>query len=54
MQTVMIPLGPNPMTNGFIVHVPDEAVSDVDVSVEEAVRMTATLGVASNGVDEGR
>ncbi|MFC7213966.1 DUF502 domain-containing protein [Saliphagus sp. GCM10025334] len=54
MQTVMIPLGPNPMTNGFIVHVPDEAVSDVDVSVEEAVRMTATLGVASNGVDEDR
>ncbi|MFP9192345.1 DUF502 domain-containing protein [Natronosalvus vescus] len=52
MQTVMIPLGPNPMTNGFIVHAPADSVYDVDISVEEAVRITATLGVASNHVDE--
>lgn len=51
MLTVMVPLGPNPTTNGFIMHVPTEDVHDVDVTVEEAVRSIATLGVASNDID---
>ncbi|WP_121743885.1 DUF502 domain-containing protein [Natronorubrum halophilum] len=48
MMTIMVPLGPNPTTNGFIMHIPAERVYDVDVTVEEAVRSIATLGVASN------
>lgn len=52
MRTIMIPLGPNPMTNGFIVNVPEERLHDVDVGVEEAIGMIATLGVAADGIDD--
>ncbi|ELY59384.1 hypothetical protein C491_06228 [Natronococcus amylolyticus DSM 10524] len=49
MMTIMVPLGPNPTTNGYVMHVSAEHVYDVDVTVEEAVRSIATLGVS---VDE--
>lgn len=52
MITVMIPLGPNPTTNGFVLHTAAENVHDIDVTVEEAFRSIATLGVASDGMDE--
>ncbi|MFC4436293.1 MULTISPECIES: DUF502 domain-containing protein [Natrialbaceae] len=52
LVTLMIPLGPNPTTNGYIMHVPAENVYDVDVTVEEAVRSTATLGVAVDELGE--
>ncbi|WP_436346610.1 DUF502 domain-containing protein [Natronorubrum sp. FCH18a] len=52
MVTVMVPLGPNPTTNGFIMHMPAERVYDVDITVEEAVRSIATLGVASSELGE--
>lgn len=51
MSTVMVPLGPNPTTNGFIVHVPAENVYDVDLTVEEAIRSIATLGVDTDSVE---
>lgn len=49
MMTIMVPLGPNPTTNGYVMHIPTENVYDVDITVEEAVRSIATLGVS---VDE--
>lgn len=52
MRTVMMPLGPNPTTNGFIMHVPDEHVHDTDLTVEDAIETTATLGVTTGGDDE--
>ncbi|MCU4742892.1 DUF502 domain-containing protein [Natronoglomus mannanivorans] len=54
MMTIMVPLAPNPATNGFVMYMPAENVHDVDLTVEEAVRAVATLGVASDsvGVDE--
>ena len=52
MLTLMMPLGPNPTTNGFIVHMPAEHVHDVDMSVEEAIQAIATLGVAEDGMEE--
>ncbi|MFC4542120.1 DUF502 domain-containing protein [Halosolutus amylolyticus] len=52
LRTIMIPLGPNPTTNGFVLHVPADRVYDVDVSVEAAVRSIATLGVATGSVDD--
>jgi uncharacterized membrane protein len=52
MLTVMMPLGPNPTTNGFIVHLPTEHVHDVDMTVEEAIQAIATLGVAEDEMDE--
>lgn len=45
LLTIMMPLGPNPTTNGFIMHMPPECVYDVDLSVEEAIRSIVTLGV---------
>ena len=50
MVTIMIPLGPNPTTNGFVLHMPAERVHDVDITVEEAIRSIATLGVASDDI----
>lgn len=52
MVTVMVPLGPNPTTNGFVMHMPAESVHDVDLTVEEAIQSIATLGVAE--VKNGR
>ncbi|OIB57785.1 DUF502 domain-containing protein [Natrialba sp. SSL1] len=48
MVTIMVPLGPNPTTNGFVMHVPATNVYDIDITVEEAIRSIATLGVASS------
>ena len=47
MVTVMVPLGPNPTSNGFIMHMPVENVYDIDFTVEEAIQSIATLGVAT-------
>lgn len=52
MLTVMIPLGPNPTTNGFVTYVPIENVYDVDLTVEEAARSIATLGVSIDELGE--
>lgn len=52
MVTIMIPLGPNPTTNGFVIHIPAERVHDVDITVEEAIRSIATLGVASDDLGD--
>ena len=46
MQTLFMPLAPNPVMGGFLVHVPAERVFDVDVTVEEAVSAIVTSGVA--------
>lgn len=48
MLTVMVPLGPNPTTNGFVMHVPAGRVLDVDLTVEDAFHAIATLGVAAD------
>lgn len=48
MRTVMVPLGPNPTSNGFVLHVPSERVRDVDMTVEDAAHAIATLGVAED------
>lgn len=52
LLTLMMPLGPNPTTNGFVVHMPSEHVHDVDMSVEEAIQSIATLGVAEEGLSD--
>ncbi|WP_254762686.1 DUF502 domain-containing protein [Natrinema marinum] len=51
MVTVMIPLAPNPATNGYVTHLPTERVHEVDLTVEEAFRSIATLGVAADGLE---
>jgi len=53
MVTVFIPLAPNPVTGGFLTHVPREQVFDVEMTIEEGVRSILTSGVATGeGPDE--
>lgn len=47
MATVFIPLAPNPVTGGFLTHVPQDRVTDIDMTIEEGVRSILTSGVAS-------
>ena len=47
MLTLFIPLAPNPMMGGFLAHVPEKRVIDIDLTVEEGVRSIATLGIAT-------
>lgn len=46
-STVFIPCGPNP-TTGFIVHVNNEAISVMDISVETAMKSVISCGSGSS------
>lgn len=46
MITVFMPMGPNPVMGGFILHVEPERVHDVDLSVEEGITEIVSFGVA--------
>ncbi|OAQ53302.1 hypothetical protein HTG_07430 [Natrinema mahii] len=52
LVTLMVPLAPNPATNGYVMHMPAEKVHEVDLTVEEAFRSIATLGVAADSLEE--
>jgi len=52
MITLFLPLAPNPMMGGFLAHIPEERVFEVDMTVEEGIRSVATLGIATAGGDE--
>ena len=49
MQTLFLPLAPNPVMGGHLVHVPEGKVFDVDMTVEEGIRAVVTSGVAVDG-----
>ncbi|WP_436924643.1 DUF502 domain-containing protein [Halosimplex amylolyticum] len=54
MTTLFMPLAPNPVMGGYVVHVSTERVYDVDLTVEEGIRSIVTSGVAtgdSGGAD---
>ena len=46
MTTVMIPLAPNPATNGIILHLRQDRLIDVEMTVDEAIQAIMTLGMA--------
>jgi len=48
MATLFLPLAPNPVMGGFLAHVPEENVLPVDMSVDEAVSIIITSGIATN------
>jgi len=54
VTTLFMPLAPNPVMGGYVVHVSDDQVYDVDMSVEEGIRSIVTSGVATGerGDDE--
>ncbi|WP_277553012.1 DUF502 domain-containing protein [Halobaculum limi] len=49
MLTLFLPLAPNPVMGGHLVHMPAEKVMDVDMTVEEGIRAVVTSGVAVGG-----
>lgn len=53
MVTLFVPMAPNPIMGGFVVHVAADRVVDVDVTVEQGIRSIVTSGVAvdQNGTD---
>ena len=53
MMTVFVPTTPNP-TSGVLTIVPKEDVVELEMSVEEALKMIISLGVVSPGEDEAK
>ncbi|WP_142859814.1 DUF502 domain-containing protein [Salinigranum halophilum] len=49
MVTMFLPMAPNPVTGGFLAHVPSDRVCDVDMTIEEGIRSILTSGVATGG-----
>ncbi|WP_380678273.1 DUF502 domain-containing protein [Salinigranum sp. GCM10025319] len=55
MVTMFLPMAPNPVTGGFLTHVPRSRVYDVDMTIEEGIRSILTSGVATGDRDgDGR
>ncbi|WP_251330878.1 DUF502 domain-containing protein [Haloplanus pelagicus] len=47
MVTLFLPLAPNPVMGGYVLHVSTEHVYDVDLTVEEGIQSIVTSGVAT-------
>jgi uncharacterized membrane protein len=47
MVTVFLPMAPNPVMGGHVLHVSEERVRDVDMTVEEGIQSIVTSGVAT-------
>jgi len=52
MTTLYLPMAPNPVMGGFVIHVDDEKVYDLDMSVEAGMRSLVTSGVAINSTED--
>ncbi|MBX0347735.1 MULTISPECIES: DUF502 domain-containing protein [Haloarcula] len=46
MVTLFMPMAPNPVMGGYVIHVEVDRVYDVDMTVEEGIRSIVTSGVA--------
>lgn len=46
MVTLFMPMAPNPVMGGFVIHVSQDRVVDVDLTVEQGIRSIVTSGVA--------
>ncbi|MFB6110575.1 MAG: DUF502 domain-containing protein [Halodesulfurarchaeum sp.] len=46
VETVFVPLAPNPVMAGFVIHVEQDRLRDVDMTVEEAFSAIVSLGAA--------
>lgn len=54
MQTLFVPLAPNPVMGGFLVNFTAEQIYDVDLTVEEAVQSIVTSGASVDVADRDR
>jgi uncharacterized membrane protein len=53
MVTLFLPIAPNPVMGGHLVHMPEDRVRDVDMTVEEGMRTVVTMGVATSSPSNG-
>ncbi|MEA5388421.1 DUF502 domain-containing protein [Haloarculaceae archaeon H-GB11] len=53
MQTLFLPMAPNPVMGGYVIHVSDDRVYDVDMTVEEGIQSIVTSGVATGNRERG-
>ncbi|ERJ04543.1 hypothetical protein HLRTI_003496 [Halorhabdus tiamatea SARL4B] len=51
MLTIYVPLAPNPLMGGYVLHVSPDRCIDVDMSVEEGLKTIMTSGVAIGDTD---
>ncbi|WP_435067179.1 DUF502 domain-containing protein [Haloplanus sp. C73] len=47
MMTLFLPMAPNPVMGGYVLHVSEDQVYDVDLTVEEGIQSIVTSGVAT-------
>ena len=52
MQTLFLPMAPNPVMGGYVIHVSEDRVIDVDMTVQEGIRSIVTSGVAIDGAGQ--
>ena len=52
MQTLFLPMAPNPVMGGYVIHVSADRVFDVDMTVQEGIRSIVTSGVAIDGAEQ--
>lgn len=53
MQTVFMPMAPNPVMGGFVLYVSEERIHEVDMSVEDGIQAIVTSGVAVGNAEGG-
>lgn len=46
MTTLFLPLAPNPVMGGFLAHLPDDRIRDLDMTVKEGIQSVVTSGIA--------
>ncbi|WP_134671848.1 DUF502 domain-containing protein [Halorussus marinus] len=53
LVAMFLPFAPNPVMGGYLAHIPEDRVYDVDMTVEEGVRTIVTTGIAGGEDDDG-
>ncbi len=54
MVTLFMPMAPNPVMGGYVLHVDRSRVVDIDMTIEEGVQSIVTSGVTVNGEQTGQ
>lgn len=52
LVTLFVPMAPNPFMGGFVIHLPEEKVHDVDLTVQDGIKSTITSGVSLSSRNE--
>jgi uncharacterized membrane protein len=53
MTTLFLPLVSNPVMGGFLIYIPDDRISDLEMDVKDAVRTIVTSGIATEEPADG-